>query len=92
MYEEGSEWVLPGVFAQRLTSRQLKVKPKANNIAGLQVADILAHCSYKGALARRMRQELATNFGGQICQVLEDLKYNKSPSGKIEGWGRKWLP
>lgn len=92
VYVEGSEWVSPELFSARLTSRQLKVKPKANNIAGLQIADILAHSSYKGVLARRGGQELPDNFGGQICRVLEDGKLDRSPGGKIDGWGRKWLP
>ncbi len=92
VYHEGSEWVSPERVYACLTSRQLKVKPKANNIAGLQLADILAHCSYKGFLARKKGEPLPQNFGGQIAKILEDYKYNRSPSGRIEGWGRKWLP
>ena len=74
------------------TSKELKVKLKANNIAGLQLADLIAHPSFKATLARHQKQPLASNFGGQIAQILEDMKYYRSPDGQIDGWGRKWLP
>lgn len=92
VYERGSDFIQPDVFAAYLTSRQLKVKPKSNNIAGLQLADIIAYPSFRAALARRNNQSLPANFGGQIAQILEDSKLNRSPSGQIIGWGRKWLP
>lgn len=92
VYEKGSDFIEPVVFSQVLTSRQLKVKPKSNNIAGLQLADLLAHPSFRATLARHNRESLPGNFGGQIAQILEDSKYCRSPHGKIDGWGRKWLP
>ena len=92
VYEEGSDWVTPDLLHKRLTSSQLKVKPKANNISGLQLADLIAHPSYRVALTRRNREALPDNFGGQIGQILLDSKYDRSPSGRIDGWGIKWLP
>ena len=92
VHNEGSEWVTPGTIQAHLTSAQLKVKPKANNIAGLQLADLLAHPSYKTALARRNKEALPDNFGGKISQILMDSKFDRSPSGRIDGWGIKWLP
>ena len=41
LWHSGTDYVGPEQFQQRLTSRQLKVKTKANNIAGLQLADLL---------------------------------------------------
>lgn len=92
VHEKGSDYIKPEQFAARLTSRQLKVKSKSNNIAGLQIADLLAHPSYRATLARHERQALPDNFGGQIAQILEDMKYHRSERGQIDGWGRKWLP
>jgi len=82
----------PDEFTNQLTSRQLKVKPKGNNIAGLQLADLIAHPSYRATLLRRNRQPLPANFGGQIADILEASKYNRRADVEIEGWGRKWLP
>ncbi len=92
LYEGGSEYVSADKFSRRLTSRQLKVKPKSNNIAGLQLADLIAHPSFKATLARRERVQLAPNFGGRIASILEESKYDRSSTGQIDGWGRKWLP
>lgn len=92
IYEKGTDYVQPDEFSRWLTSRQLKVKSKDNNIAGLQIADLIAHPSYKATLARHLRQELPENFGGQIAQILEEQKYYRNNRGKIDGWGRKWLP
>ncbi len=92
VHEKGSDYIKPEQFAARLTSRQLKVKNKSNNIAGLQIADLLAHPSYRATLARHERQTLPANFGGQIAQILEDTKYYRSERGQIDGYGRKWLP
>jgi hypothetical protein len=92
VYERGSDFIQPDVFAACLTSRQLKVKSKSNNIAGLQLADLIAYPSYRAMLARHNNQPLPENFGGQIAQILEASKLHRSPSGQIVGWGRKWLP
>ena len=92
IYEEGSEWVTPDVIHSHLTSRQLKAKNKANNIAGLQLADLIAYPSYKIALARRNSEAIPQNFGGKIGSILLKQKYVRGPSNKIDGWGIKWLP
>jgi len=89
---EGTEYMNSQMFEKCLTSRQLKVKQKSNNIAGLQIADLVAHPSFKATSARQNRQSLSLNFGGSIALILEKKKYYRSPSGKINGWGRKWLP
>jgi len=89
---EGTEYVLAEKFGEYLTSRELKVKQKSNNIAGLQIADLVAHPSHKATLARKNKQGLPSNFGGKIARLLEKGKYYQSPTGRIDGWGRKWLP
>jgi len=92
LYEEGTDYVRPTKLAKYLTSKQLKVKPKSNNIAGLQIADLIAHPSFRATQARRFNKPLPANFGGTVAAILEASKYHRSPSGRINGWGRKWLP
>ena len=89
---EGTRYVPAKLFSTHLTSQQLKVKTKANNIAGLQLADLTAHPSFKFILCRRQKTAQPTTFGAQIAQILVDRKYLRSPSGTLEGWGCKWLP
>ncbi len=92
LLERGTEYVGARKLNKWLTSRQLKVKPKANNIAGLQIADLIAHPSFKATQARRNSEPLPETFGGKIAALLERSKYHRSPRGRVEGWGRKWLP
>jgi hypothetical protein len=80
-------------FVARLTSSQLKVKPKNANVSGLQLADLIAHPSFIATKAREQNQALPTNFGGSVAQILEATKYRRrSWDGRIKGYGRKWLP
>lgn len=92
IWNEGTRYVPATQFASRLTSKQLKVKTKANNIAGLQLADLLAHPSFKYVLSRHQRIAQPQTFGAKIARILVESKYLRSPSGKLDGWGCKWLP
>jgi hypothetical protein len=91
-FELGTPFVASDRIQARLTSTRLKVKSKANNIAGLQIADIIAHPSFRAVLARHNKRALAENFGGKIAEILERLKYDRDSEDRIEGWGRKMLP
>ncbi len=97
VYERGSDYISLSEFQKHLTSKQLKIKPKSANIAGLQLADLIAHPSFKATWARHEGKELPNNFGGKIANILEHSKYLRDPEEgsvleRIEGWGRKWLP
>ena len=91
-YLGGSGALTASKIQERLTSSQLKVKPKSSNVAGLQIADLLAYPSFRAMLWRRNNQAFPANFTGEIAAVLETTKYRRSPTGRIDGWGTKWLP
>jgi hypothetical protein len=92
VFQQGTDFISADVIQRCLTSKELKVKSKMNNIAGLQFADLIAHPGFRLVKAKHERQTLPDNFGGKIAAVLEKSKYWRSPSGKIDGWGWKWLP
>jgi hypothetical protein len=92
IWQNGTDFVEGRRFQARLTSRQLKVKAKSNNITGLQIADLIAHPVFRAALAVQESKPWPDNFGGRVATVVEQFKYDRSPGGRIEGWGRKWLP
>ncbi len=92
IHAKGTEWVSPEVFQRHLTSKELKIKKKSDNIAGLQLADLIAYPSFKATLLRQKGEPLPENFSGRVAAILEAGKYRRSPAGRIEGWGRKWLP
>jgi len=89
---DGTEYLAAEQIVGALTSRQLKVKPKASNISGLQLADLIAHPSFKAVLAIQGGQPLPDNFGGRIAQILLEQKYDRRGDGTVPGWGIKWLP
>lgn len=90
LVERGTDYVSPAQFAGALTSTQLKVKPKANNIAGLQLADLLAHPSRNEILAEQglLGREIAP-YAQQIIRILQS-KYDQQ-DGRIRGIGKKFL-
>lgn len=92
LYVQGTQYVANEVIQARLTSGQLKLKSKSNNIAGLQIADLLAHPSQAEMVAAREGRQVADNFGTRICAILHDGKYLRDWDGNADGWGREWLP
>ena len=92
LFESGTDYVKTIEFQDRLTSCQLKVKPKSNNISGLQLADLIAYPSYKYVVAYYIRKKLQDDFSAKIVRFLKSNKYYRSKYGKIEGWGIKLLP
>ncbi|MHA1702615.1 MAG: DUF3800 domain-containing protein [Promethearchaeota archaeon] len=92
IYEEGTEFVHTEKFKAFLTSSQLKVKLKSNNIAGLQIADLIAHPSYKKILLQKGRVSEIGRFAKKITHILERNKYYRGSFNRVWGYGKKWLP
>ncbi len=94
LIEKGSDFIESTRFTEQLTSGEIKVKPKQANIAGLQLADLLAHPSRRDALRifdlHSNIQERARPFGEQISEILK-WKYERY-RGNIVGSGLKKLP
>jgi hypothetical protein len=91
-YIHGTHYVESEKLQKRLTSKELKVKPKMLNIACLQLADLLAHPSHRFMFRKfNIDEGKSYTFGDEIIKILE-RKYYKGPSGKIEGYGIKFLP
>jgi len=88
LWEKGSEYVSPDRFQKVLTSKQLKVKPKINNISGLQLADLVAHPSRNEILReQKLLDRPPAPFAQQVIQVLQ-VKYDQD-GGRI--FGKKFL-
>jgi hypothetical protein len=88
LWEQGTDFVPPDQFQRALTSKQLKMKTKANNIAGLQLADLIAHPS-RNEILRELDlhdRELAP-FAARVIAILKG-KYDQR-----EGlcFGKKFL-
>lgn len=88
LHEQGTQFVAAQQFQSALTSRQLKVKPKANNIAGLQLADLIAHPSRNEILQERgFLQKNLARFASLVIEILQQ-KYDQQ-SGRV--FGKKFI-
>ena len=88
LWNRGTEYVAPQRFQDALTSRQLKVKLKANNVAGLQIADLVAHPSRNEILSEQglLEREIAP-FARRIIEILQQ-KYDRKGD---RVFGKKFL-
>ncbi|MBI4463624.1 MAG: DUF3800 domain-containing protein [Acidobacteria bacterium] len=88
IWEQGTDYVEPNQFQNALTSRELKVKLKANNIAGLQLADLFAHPSRNEILKEQgLLGSTLGPFGKQVIEILQ-AKYDRM-EGRV--FGKKFL-
>ncbi len=88
MWNDGTEYVEPEQFQQALTSRQLKVKLKTNNISGLQLTDLVAHPSRNEILREQglLGHEMG-DFAEKVIRLLQTKYYQRD--GRI--FGKKFL-
>ncbi len=91
LYQKGTEYMGADQMQKCITSKELKVATKRDNIAGLQLADVVGHPSYKTMIAVH-GGDAPGPYGQQIAAILEHSKYRRSWDGRIDGFGRKWLP
>ncbi len=88
LWSHGTDFVPPDQFQRALTSRRLKMKTKANNIAGLQLADLLAHPSRNEILQEQglLTREISS-FAARVVKILQG-KYDQ---GEGRCFGKKFL-
>jgi hypothetical protein len=78
LWEEGTDYMSPERFHEVFTSKQLKVKPKTNNISGLQLADLIAHPSRNEILFENQLLDRAiAPFGGKVSDILKNKYYQR---------------
>lgn len=77
LWNKGTDYVEPARFQDALTSRRLKVKLKANNVAGLQLADLIAHPSRNEILREQglLDRDVAP-FAARMIEILQE-KYDR---------------
>lgn len=88
LWKEGTDYMSPERFHEVLTSKELKVKPKANNVSGLQLADLIAHPSRNEILfENQMLDRPLPPFGKKVIEILRKKYYQRG--GRI--FGKKFI-
>lgn len=80
-------------FQVALTSKELKIKPKSANIAGLQLADLLGHpCRHHVLREHGHSQEPLAPFASKILGVVGDKFNAHLYDGRVKGYGHVFFP
>jgi hypothetical protein len=88
LWENGTDYVAPEKIQNALTSKRLKVKSKANNVSGLQLADLIAHSSRNEILLEEgLLVRPISPFAKEIIQILQKKYYQQH--GRT--FGKKFL-
>ncbi len=88
LWNQGTDFVPPDQFQKALTSKHLKMKIKANNIAGLQLADLVAHPSRNEILReQKLYDRELPPFVARVIAILQG-KYDQRGG---EYFGKKFL-
>lgn len=92
IYNVGAHYLASERCQATLTSKEIKIKPKVMNIAGLQLADLLAFPLTRDILRRNGRiSEYESPFQNAIIEIAEK-KYNRQVyQNRIDGYGRIFL-
>jgi hypothetical protein len=95
LYQNGSGsrgYLSKATAQQTLTSKKPKLKKKDQNIAGLQLADLIAHTVTRDTLIRNQRLAVWTSPFAEALAAVIQSKYNCLLStGRIAGYGRTLL-
>lgn len=93
IYEGGTQFRHSDFFQGVLTSKEIKIKSKAANIAGLQLSDLLAHPLKQQILKEngRLPDSEVETFGNKVCDAVENKLNRHVYSGEIYGYGKVFI-
>ena len=93
LHKQGTRFKSNTFFQQYLTSKEIKIKPKSKNVAGLQLADILAHPLKKFTLLQHNLLEIHNEelFWLKIVDAVKPKLYCRPVDGRAEGYGLVFL-
>lgn len=92
VWTNGTFYLKPEALHASITSQELKLANKASLHVGLELADLIAFPSFAGMRHARFKRDAPGDFATHILKILTDSKYHRSDSGRVDGYGRKWLP
>jgi hypothetical protein len=93
VFERGAWMFRADVFQRALTSRQLKLKPKSANVAGLQLADLLVKPIKNMVLAEQGKSMAqASTFEERLVQIARPKLNHHLYDGRVEGYGTVFFP
>jgi hypothetical protein len=89
LYDKGTRFQSASFFQQYLTSREIKIKPKEKNVAGLQLADLLAQPLKRYILLQKGYLNLPdeNRFWLQVVEAAKLKIDRREDDGLMDGYG-----
>lgn len=92
-YNTKTDHIDGSLLREVLTSSEIKIKPKSANIAGLQMADLLASTCFSYCKMTYANGPKFDPFAMRVADLMEREKfYRNDQTGDPHGYGRIWRP
>jgi hypothetical protein len=92
-YANGTDHIRPALLQERLSSKEIKIKAKAQNVQGLQFADLLASTCFSHCKRLYANGPQYDPFAMQVADIVEREKFYRNPrNNDPHGYGRIWRP
>lgn len=88
----GTRYVTPERIVRKLRASNLKFRTKKDDVAGLQLCDIIAHPSHMNIRHQSGHEVALGRFTENVLVILNRDKYDRSRMGQISGYGTKYFP
>ena len=92
MMEKGNGYIKPLDLQRWISSKEIKMKGKGDDIAGLQLADLLAATSFSHCHRVYGGARGPLGFSQEVALILEEKKYHRDRDGNPDRYGRIWRP
>lgn len=90
--DEGTHYISAVDLNRYISSCEIKIKPESDDIAGLQLADMLASPSFAHCRNIYANGRPLMGFAAEVAKILEDQKYHRDRDGNPARYGRVWRP
>lgn len=91
LYSNGEWQQRASFYQQHFTSKEIKLSPKYKNVAGLQLADLLAHPAKLRCLINQGVQGVQESTFGKLVADVFWKKIRRRHDGISRGWGEKYI-
>jgi len=91
-WENGTDHIKAASLRPTLSSKEIKIQPKSNDVAGLQLADLLASTCFSHCKKIYAEGDDYDEFAMRVAHLMETEKFYRSRHGNPHGYGRVWRP
>lgn len=91
-YHEGTDHIGAALLQPVLSSNEIKIKPKNADIAGLQMADLLASTCFNHCRRIYANGPAYDGFAMRVADLIEQRKFYRDHNGNPHRYGRVWRP